>query len=58
MRKPGVEVSKQDYMEASLKFYLADRSEDLERADKLNNEAVKLLGFADYEEFEAFHEDI
>lgn len=58
MRKPGVEVSKQDYMEASLKFYLADRSEDLERTDKLNNEAAKLLGFADYEEFEAFHEDI
>lgn len=58
MRKPGVEVSKQDFMEASLKFYLADRSEDQERTNKLNNEAARLLGFADYDEFEAFHEDI
>lgn len=58
MKKPGVEVSKNNFMEASLKFYLADRTEDKARADRLNDEASKLLGFADYAEFEDFHEKI
>lgn len=58
MRKPGVEVSKKDYMEASMKFYFAERTEDRERAAKLNDEAARLLGFANYEEFEDFNENI
>lgn len=72
MKKPGMIISKQDYMEASSKFYFADQHErsackekDPERArilreksTKLNDEAAKLLGFANYEEFEEFHENI
>lgn len=72
MKKPGTEISKQDYMKASSKFYFADqhersaqKEEDPERARmlreasvKLKDEAAKIFGFVDYREFEEFHEAV
>ena len=72
MKKPGTVISKQDYMEASSKFYFADQHErsaqkekDPERARmlretsvKLKDEATKIFGFVDYQEFEDFHEAV
>lgn len=72
MKKPGTIISKQAHMEASSKFYFADRYERsaqteehpdrvrmlLEKAAKLKEEAAKLFGFDSYREFEDFHEAI
>lgn len=72
MKKPGTIISKQAHMEASSKFYFADqyersarKEENPERArmlqeksEKLKDEAAKIFGFADYQEFEDFHEAI
>lgn len=72
MKKPGTIISKQAHMEASSKFYFADRyecsaqkEENPERArilreksEKLKDEAAKMFGFVDYQEFEDFHEAI
>lgn len=71
MKKPGTIVTKEQFMDASMKFYFADRyersaerEENPERAamlkaksEKLNDDAAKILGFVDYNEFEEFHEN-
>lgn len=58
MTKPGVEVSKKDFMTGSMLFYFAGRTEDKEKAAEMNDKAAKLLGFDNYQEFEEFHENI
>lgn len=71
MKKPGTIVTKEQFMDASMKFYFADRYErsarqetNPERAEllkvksaKLNDQASRILGFVDYNEFEEFHEN-